>query len=90
MTAHIVWNPFVRRKAKKPPPRLCRQRRQCRNTNWDVWLNRHPRGERTAVAARSGPLALERRTLRESESAHGAKILHLAFAGKGGGKTGGV
>ena len=39
------------------------------------------------MVARSDPLALERRTLWESDSAHGVRILHLAFAGEGGGKT---
>jgi hypothetical protein len=44
-------------------------------------------GER-AVMAGSSLLAFERSTLRESDSSNGAKNLHLAFAGKGGGRTG--
>src|SRR6266568_8407644 len=48
-----------------------------------------PEGERK-VMARSSPLAFERSTLRESDSLHGAKKVHLAFAGEGGGRTEGV
>ena len=43
-----------------------------------------PGGERTAVAARSAPLAFEITTMRESDSSHGRKILRLALANEGG------
>jgi hypothetical protein len=40
-------------------------------------------GERTAVAGRSGSLALEIGTMRESDPTHGAKMLLLALASEG-------
>jgi hypothetical protein len=44
-----------------------------------------PGVERTAVAARSIPLALEMSTLRESDSSRGENILRFALASEEGG-----
>ena len=44
-----------------------------------------PGDERTVVAARLIPLALEISTMRKSDSSHGVNIIRLALASEGGG-----